>query len=76
MVLSFREDYPEVILNKNKDGDGTDDGPYRYQSCVFIRIDRFGFAHGFETAAATVSTDIEWTNTPGLKLRPIELKLA
>lgn len=46
MVLGSGEDDPEVVLNKNENRSGTDDGPDRHQPGVFVRVDRFRFAHG------------------------------
>lgn len=46
VVLLFRQDEPEVVLNRQEGGDGNDDGPHRDEARVFVDGNRLWIGHG------------------------------
>ena len=45
MVLLLRENYPEIVLDQDKSGDGDHDGPDGDEACVFVHRDVLWIAH-------------------------------
>jgi hypothetical protein len=45
VVLRFRKNNPEVVLDQHEHRNSCSNGPQRHQPRVFVRINRFGFSH-------------------------------